>query len=1148
MATLNVLGLNCGTSVDGVDVALVRISALNRSDVSIKLGHYSEHPVPSSLRSRILALCKKDAPTTLEEVCDLNFELGDVFATAALESGVDMSKVDLIASHGQTLWHHPVACGKGGYASGERRAATLQMGESAVIAQRTGVDFRAAELAVGRQGAPLSGILESALLRSDRLVVCQNIGGMANASVVPPEGAEGAEGGWFAYDTGPGNVLIDCAVRTLSDGREQCDTDGRRALAGADSIDEDYVQEWLEQCDYLHRRPPKTTGREVFSESMGQGIVSDLRARGLSDDAIVATVTRLTALSIIRSLQSHVESTHGPIADLLAFPCARVRTLDEARVPAEAKEGVLFALLGYLCVGGRKARVSALESGPEVVLGKITPGDNFTSLMRRALSEEDAEVLGRVVLEQYPSDSAVTFSTVPPLASPADPAEWTRDPAAKHTFGTRRSSFLAVLADDSKPDKIPLSHPSSTTMPRSDHSAPSATPSAPSAPSAPAGPSAPPGPSGATADVAHSSAHPPGIPVRRRPRQALHKVSHSMPRPSAPPSTPQPRAGPGHPDSGESIGSLGRAGSSVSLGPRLTPSLSRRGPQDEQWATILVDDLRWQQSVEMRLQNLQQEIAAVRAANAELQRQVESGVPPRFDEMKHEHTHSHTHAHREHARERERERRDAREAREYHDDPHIRKRHRSSSPIHDHGHGHMRRESASRFVLPSHLHGLREILQPALNELQRPDPLDVSIDDATILWESFYDSLAIFFGFTASTEQPTPSPLLFSAVVTAAAKRFSDRLSTPADRWEELFKRSLIRLLYITVPKTWDDVVGLGIARSFFWKADEITAGLIYGGFVETATPNQSNQRDRRVWDFLEMTSVSHGILHLSIPIMPDRPPRGVPARRTSHLLLHALNELFDALGVVNRSLTTARSIVMTALTGKAGPSPLTYAEVAVLRNCRHDLERWAPKWLYEIQHAENAKLPVGHRREFLLDLISLYYHVALVVVDGYLNQCAQPDTHRLHESASDLLNLAAGKWAGSLHLWPKLFLHTALIAAISLPPEDPLVRTCHEQFVHLSPMFQTSGSKLLQRLSERLERSAADAGAPPPPPLPVFTDIDMSMAYTGSDSFWADISGVLGLDGGVPMPPPGAVMHQEVWQGAPPPRDLDHWGSVRQQ
>lgn len=107
----------------------------------------------------------------------------------------------------------------------------------------------------------------------------------------------------------------------------------------------------------------------------------------------------------------------------------------------------------------------------------------------------------------------------------------------------------------------------------------------------------------------------------------------------------------------------------------------------------------------------------------------------------------------------------------------------------------------------------------------------------------------------------------------------------------------------------------------------------------------------------------------------------------------------------------------------------------------------------------------------------------------------------------------------------------------------DPLVRTCHEQFVHLSPMFQTSGSKLLQRLSERLERSAADAGAPPPPALALpFADIDMSMAYTGSDSFWADISGVLGLDGGVPgvsgvgvMP----VVHPDVWQ----PREMEHWG-----
>lgn len=275
-------------------------------------------------------------------------------------------------------------------------------------------DFRVAEVAAGRQGAPLSGILESALLRSDRLVVCQNIGGMANASVVPPEG-------WFAYDTGPGNVLIDCAVRTLTNGQSQCDVDGKMALAGADGIDHDYVADWLRGCEYLHRAPPKTTGRELFSDSMGEAIVRELKARGLSDDAVVATVTRLTALSITTSLREHVEQNYGLIGDLLVcgggarnpvlmaelrghFPHARVRTLDEGTgeggqgLRAEAKEAVLFALLGYLCVGGRRGRVSALEGGAETVLGKITPGNNFASLMRRALDAEGG-VLGRVVLE-----------------------------------------------------------------------------------------------------------------------------------------------------------------------------------------------------------------------------------------------------------------------------------------------------------------------------------------------------------------------------------------------------------------------------------------------------------------------------------------------------------------------------------------------------------------------------------------------------------------------------------------------------------------------------------------------------------------------------------------------------------------------------
>lgn len=228
----------------------------------------------------------------------------------------------------------------------------------------------------------------------------------------------------------------------------------------------------------------------------------------------------------------------------------------------------------------------------------------------------------------------------------------------------------------------------------------------------------------------------------------------------------------------------------------------------------------------------------------------------------------------------------------------------------------------------------------------------MSIEDATLLWEFFYASLAIFHGFTASSELDAPSPLLFSAVVTASAKRYTGpTLSTPVGRWEELFQRALVRLLYITVPKTWDDVVGLGIARTWFWKADEITAGLIYGSYVETRTPNQKDARDRRVWDFLEMTTVSHGILHLSTPIVPDKPPRGVQERQmTSHILHMALNELFDALGLVSRAITNPRSLVMLALTGQPSAKPLTFAEIVVLRSCRADLEQWAPKWLYECQ------------------------------------------------------------------------------------------------------------------------------------------------------------------------------------------------------
>jgi anhydro-N-acetylmuramic acid kinase len=163
MVKLNVIGLNCGTSVDGeyhpthlscsdwcdplltslpgVDVAHVLIESIGSSPhVSIELLSYREHPVPSHLRKRVLELCRRGASTTLEEICDLNFELGGLFADAVLASGIDLAEVDLVACHGQTLWHSPVALHLGdGYAKGERRMSTLQMAESAVINEKTGM-------------------------------------------------------------------------------------------------------------------------------------------------------------------------------------------------------------------------------------------------------------------------------------------------------------------------------------------------------------------------------------------------------------------------------------------------------------------------------------------------------------------------------------------------------------------------------------------------------------------------------------------------------------------------------------------------------------------------------------------------------------------------------------------------------------------------------------------------------------------------------------------------------------------------------------------------------------------------------------------------------------------------------------------------
>ena len=235
-----VVGLMSGTSVDGVDVALCRFEEdlKNPGEIEFEVLAYSEQPFPPDIRAQVFeAFQEKSGPA---ELCELNFALGEVFAASALkglaEAGFDPAQVDLIASHGQTIYHQ-VAAG--------HRLSTLQMAEGAVIAGRTGVttayDFRTADVALGGQGAPLAPYFDVVFFsHPTRNRALQNIGGIGNVTFLPAGGTKAP----LALDTGPGNALMDAAARIFSDGRQQFDQDG--AMAAGGSINSGWLAELID--------------------------------------------------------------------------------------------------------------------------------------------------------------------------------------------------------------------------------------------------------------------------------------------------------------------------------------------------------------------------------------------------------------------------------------------------------------------------------------------------------------------------------------------------------------------------------------------------------------------------------------------------------------------------------------------------------------------------------------------------------------------------------------------------------------------------------------------------------------------------------------------------------------------------------------
>lgn len=371
-----------GTSLDGIDAALIDIDG-DASNVQWTLVKFVAKTYSSEQRDAIHAAILEG---NAERLCRVHADLGDWLADAATDvaaaAGVSMNAIDVIGSHGQTVWHIAP--------DGATRGATLQLGCAATIAERTGVsvvsDFRTRDVAAGGHGAPLVPWADRLLFaNADRPRVLVNIGGMANLSWVPPRGSSEAV---LAFDTGPGNVLIDAAVEIATNGEHMFDEDGNRARDG--EVDSALLSELLDH-EFYRRAPPRSTGRELFGRAQVEGLVnSTRRPRTKAATELIATLTELTARTIADSIRTwlagrdigEVVVTGGGarntwlverLATLLA-PVA-VKTGADVGIDSDAKEAIVFAALAWAHVnripGNLPAATGAM--GPRI-LGSFTPG------------------------------------------------------------------------------------------------------------------------------------------------------------------------------------------------------------------------------------------------------------------------------------------------------------------------------------------------------------------------------------------------------------------------------------------------------------------------------------------------------------------------------------------------------------------------------------------------------------------------------------------------------------------------------------------------------------------------------------------------------------------------------------------------------
>lgn len=379
-----VVGFMSGTSADGVDAALTRITGFGR-ETRVEQLAFCFTPFAPEVRAEILRLASGGAATAAD-FCRINFLLGRLYCEAGdalcQKAGISREAIDLIGNHGQTLWHIPQEETYLGY----RQRSTLQLGEDAMLAEHFDCpvigDFRVRDVAAGGLGAPLVPYTEYLLFRSDtECVALQNIGGIGNVTVMP---AGCALDDVLAFDTGPGNMVMDQLVARLTEGRAAYDAGGELAARGR--VDEALLR-WLLDDDYLRLPPPKTTGREKYGPAYVDALVRRAEASGVSLTDALATVTRFTAETIALALRNFAPASPARLvvggggsmnATLMAhlrdaLPGCRVMTGEEMGIDSNAKEAVAFALLANEALFASENNApSATGARHPVVMGKIS--------------------------------------------------------------------------------------------------------------------------------------------------------------------------------------------------------------------------------------------------------------------------------------------------------------------------------------------------------------------------------------------------------------------------------------------------------------------------------------------------------------------------------------------------------------------------------------------------------------------------------------------------------------------------------------------------------------------------------------------------------------------------------------------------------